>query len=345
MKPPPFQYHDPKTIAEVIAILHSNPNSKLLAGGQSLMPMLNMRYVQPDHVIDLNKIKALSYIREEKDAIHIGAMTRQFELEFSPLIRERLPLMHEALLAVGHRQTRNRRHYWRQYTRRRLIPAAELPAVALAYDAIIEVNGKDGPRELPMARFPASYMTPAIESDEIVTGLRLAPWPRGHGSTFTEFSRRHGDFALASVGVLLNLDRDEIRHASITVGGLSHGPVRVTEAENTLTTAPPSDALFLRAAAACGAFQATADVHGSAIANNWRGPWHTARYQPLMWRNDVPFGTTDMSGTRQISVTVNGVVHRKVVDTRQTLGDFLRHELGLRGTHSGCERGGVPARF
>ncbi len=120
-------------------------------------------------------------------------------------------------------------------------------------------------REIPMAKFPASYMTPAIESDEMVTGLRLAPWPRGHGSAFAEFSRRHGDFALASVGVLLNLGRDEIRHASITVGGLSHAPVRVTEAESALTAAPPSDALFLRAAAACGAFQATADVHGSAF--------------------------------------------------------------------------------
>jgi len=98
----------------------------------------------------------------------------------------------------------------------------------LAHDAIIEIIGKDGLREIPMAKFPASYMTPAIESDEMVTGLRLAPWPRGHGSAFAEFSRRHGDFALASVGVLLNLDRDEIRHASITVGGLSHGPVRVT---------------------------------------------------------------------------------------------------------------------
>ena len=263
MKPPPFQYHDPTTVAEAIAILQSNPNAKLLAGGQSLMPMLNMRYVQPDHVIDLNKIKALSYIREEKDVIHIGAMTRQFELESSSLIRERLPLMHEALLAVGHRQTRNRGTIGGSLCH--LDPAAELPSVALAHDAIIEIIGKDGLREIPMAKFPASYMTPAIESDEMVTGLRLAPWPRGHGSAFAEFSRRHGDFALASVGVLLNLGRDEIRHASITVGGLSHAPVRVTEAESALTAAPPSDALFLRAAAACGAFQATADVHGSAF--------------------------------------------------------------------------------
>ena len=198
------------------------------------MPMLNMRYVQPEHVIDLNKIEALSYIREDKDVIRIGAMTRQRELEFSPLIRERLPLMHEALLAVGHRQTRNRGTIGGSLCH--LDPAAELPAVAMAYDAIVEVSGQGGAREIPMAEFLAFYMTPAIEPGEIVTGLRLAPWPKGHGSAFLEFSRRHGDFALASVGVLLDLDGDVIRRASITVGGLSHGPVRVAVTESMLNT-------------------------------------------------------------------------------------------------------------
>src|SRR6185312_7262405 len=102
----------------------------------------------------------LSYIREEKDVIHIGAMTRQFELESSSLIRERLPLMHEALLAVGHRQTRNRGTIGGSLCH--LDPAAELPAVALAYDAVVEIAGKDGKREIPMADFAAYYMAPAI---------------------------------------------------------------------------------------------------------------------------------------------------------------------------------------
>src|SRR3989442_9817682 len=113
MKPPPFSYHDPKTVAEVVGLLSTLENAKLLAGGQSLMPMLNFRFVQPDHIIDLNRVDGLSYIREAQDssgqgALEIGAMTRQRDLEFSDVVRARWPIMHEALLQVGHRQTRNR---------------------------------------------------------------------------------------------------------------------------------------------------------------------------------------------------------------------------------------------
>jgi aerobic carbon-monoxide dehydrogenase medium subunit len=262
MKPAPFQYHDPKSVAEALALLQANANAKLLAGGQSLMPMLNMRFVQPDHVIDLNKIEDLSYIREEQDVIRIGAMTRQCDLEFSPLVRERLPLMHEALLSVGHRQTRNRGTIGGSLCH--LDPAAELPAVAMAYDATIEARGKDGARDIPMAEFPAFYMTPAIAPDEIVIGLRIAPWPARHGSAFLEFARRQGDFAIASVGVLIELSGDAICRASITVGGLSHGPVRVVEAEAALTSALPGDETFRKAAAACGSVEATSDIHASA---------------------------------------------------------------------------------
>lgn len=262
MKPPPFQYHDPSTIAEALDLLGSKDNAKLLAGGQSLMPMLNMRFVQPDHLIDLNKIAELSYIRAGDNLIHIGAMTRQRDLEFSALIRAGCPLMHEALTNVGHRQTRNRGTIGGSLCH--LDPAAELPAVAAAYDATIEVRGEGGSRDVPMAEFPAFFMTPAIEPDEIVTGLRFVPWPDGHGSAFIEFSRRQGDFALASVAVLLDVDGDIIRRASITVGGLSHGPKRVTEAEQILRQGNPTEDTFRTAANACGAFEATSDIHGSA---------------------------------------------------------------------------------
>ena len=108
MKPPPFSYHDPRTIADTVGLLGSLENAKLLAGGQSLMPMLNMRYVLPDHVIDLNLVEGLSYIREADGALEIGAMTRQREIEFSDVIKARCPLMQEAVLYIGHRQTRNR---------------------------------------------------------------------------------------------------------------------------------------------------------------------------------------------------------------------------------------------
>src|SRR5262245_4174654 len=107
MKPPPFSYHDPRTVADALALLGETGNAKLLAGGQSLMPMLNMRYVQPDHVIDLNGIEELAYVREAGNALEIGAMTRQRAIEFSEVVARRCPLMHEAIVQVGHRQTRN----------------------------------------------------------------------------------------------------------------------------------------------------------------------------------------------------------------------------------------------
>src|ERR1700691_3839527 len=102
MKPPPFSYHDPRTAADAVALLSSLDNAKLLAGGQSLMPMLNMRYVLPDHVIDLNRVDGLSYIRERDGGLEIGAMTRQRDIEFSDPVRQRCPLMHEAVRQIGH---------------------------------------------------------------------------------------------------------------------------------------------------------------------------------------------------------------------------------------------------
>src|SRR3954469_875435 len=161
MKPPPFQYHDPKTLAEAVALLGSLDNAKLLAGGQSLMPMLNFRYVQPDHIIDINRVDGLSYIRETEGALAFGAMTRQRELEFSDLVRARLPIMHEALQQVGHRQTRNRGTIGGSLCH--LDPSAELVSLATGYDATVTVVGPNGQRELAFAEFPVAYMTPSIE--------------------------------------------------------------------------------------------------------------------------------------------------------------------------------------
>src|SRR6204780_3001664 len=146
MKPPPFSYHDPCTAADVVGLLGSLENAKLLAGGQSLMPMLNMRFVLPDHVIDLNRVDGLSTIRENGGAIEIGAMTRQRDIEYSDLVRERCPLMHEAISQVGHRQTRNRGTLGGSLCH--LDPSAELVSVAAAVDAKVTVAGKDGTRSI-----------------------------------------------------------------------------------------------------------------------------------------------------------------------------------------------------
>ncbi|MGE3936608.1 MAG: xanthine dehydrogenase family protein subunit M [Rhodospirillaceae bacterium] len=263
MKPPPFTYHDPRTVADTVGLLASKENAKLLAGGQSLMPMLNMRFVQPDHVIDINKIEGLSYVREDGGRIAIGAMTRQRDLEYSPVIEKNLPVMREALLNVGHRQTRNRGTIGGSLSH--LDPAAELPLVSAALDATVHVESKRGKRDIAMADFPAGYMSPAIELDEMVTGLTYAPWPDGHGYGFIEFSRRHGDFAIVAAAVLLDVQPGgKIARASVTVGGVGPSPVRCTDAERALAGQAGGEDAFRAAAETCRKIDAMEDVYAPA---------------------------------------------------------------------------------
>jgi aerobic carbon-monoxide dehydrogenase medium subunit len=233
MKPPPFSYHDPRTVADTVSLLGSLENAKLLAGGQSLMPMLNMRYVLPDNIIDINWVDGLSYIREQNGALEIGAMTRQRDIEFSDAVRERCPLMHEAVRQIGHRQTRNRGTLGGSLCH--LDPSAELVTLAAALDAKVSVAGRNGTRSIDFAAFPVAYMTPAIELDEMVTGATFPCWPRGHGYAFVEFARRHGDFAIVSTAVLIEEDSNgKVTRASVTLGGMGPAPVRASEVERAL---------------------------------------------------------------------------------------------------------------
>jgi carbon-monoxide dehydrogenase medium subunit len=263
MKPPPFHYHDPRTVSDAVGLLSRLENPKLLAGGQSLMPMLNMRYVLPDNVIDLNKIEALAYLREENGALVAGAMTRQRELEFSDAVAKRFPLIREAILNVGHRQTRNRGTVGGSLCH--LDPSAEIPTVALALDAVVTVAGPKGNREIAMADFPAAYMTPAIEPDELVIGVRFPSWPAGHGYGFVEFARRHGDFAIASAAVLLEEDANgKITRASLTLGGVAVVPQRMREVEKALVGQTASEDVFRAACEECRKVEAIEDVHAPA---------------------------------------------------------------------------------
>jgi carbon-monoxide dehydrogenase medium subunit len=263
MKPPPFRYHDPKTVSETVGLLASLENAKLLAGGQSLMPMLNFRFVLPDHIIDLNRVDGLSYIRDAQGVLEIGAMTRQRDLEFSEAVRARWPIVHEALLQVGHRQTRNRGTIGGSLCH--LDPAAELVSLAMGYDATVTVAGPDGEREVPFAEFPVAYMTPAIEANELVVGVRFPQWAPKHGYAFVEFSRRHGDFAITSAAVLLEGDASgKITRASVTIGGMGTVPKRALELEQALVGRVPAGTLFREACESCRKLEAIDDVHAPA---------------------------------------------------------------------------------
>ncbi|PPR09873.1 MAG: 6-hydroxypseudooxynicotine dehydrogenase complex subunit alpha [Alphaproteobacteria bacterium MarineAlpha11_Bin1] len=263
MKPPPFNYHDPRSIDDAVALLSEKDNAKVLAGGQSLMPMLNMRFVLPDDVIDINKIEELSFIRDDGDALVFGGTTRQRNIEFSDLVEQKIPLMKEAILNVGHRQTRNRGTFGGSLSH--LDPSAELPTVSIAQDAIVTVRKKGGDRTIPMADFSIGYMTPSFDLDEMVTDIRVPVWPQGHGYAFVEFARRHGDYAITSSAVLLDVSEGgTISRASVTVGGVGPAPLRVISVEDGLVGQVGSKELFTEIAEKCREIDAMEDVYAPA---------------------------------------------------------------------------------
>ncbi len=261
MKPSPFIYHNPRDLDAALDLIATRENAKLLAGGQSLMPMLNMRFVIAEDVIDLNQVPGLDGIEESNTHILIGAMTRQRDIEASEILARRCPLLIEAVQLIGHRQTRN----WGTIggSLCHLDPAAELPVAAQALNATIHIQSQRGKRTLKMSEFPAFYMTPAIEQDEIVTAVEFEPWQSGHGWGFTEFARRVGDFAVVSAAALLELDGlGVISRASVVIGGVGSGPVQCVEAEDVLLGSN-GNAMFERASQACAEVETSDDVHAS----------------------------------------------------------------------------------
>jgi aerobic carbon-monoxide dehydrogenase medium subunit len=243
MKAPPFHYHAPRSLQEALDLLRRLDNARVLGGGQSLMPMLNLRVAMPDHLVDLGRIPELAGIIEGEGIISIGAMSTQRSIERSRLIRQRCPLLGQAIDHVGHQQTRNRGTIGGSLCH--LDPSAELPVVALALDAELTIAGSTGTRMLPFREFPAGYLTVALESDEILTRIDVPKIVPGSGSAFLEFSRRPADFAIVSVAVQLSVDPGgRLTRAAIAVGGIDYSPMRLVEAENAITGHYPTRDLF-----------------------------------------------------------------------------------------------------
>ena len=264
MKPAPFIYHDPRTVREAVGMLASLDNARVLAGGQSLMPMMNFRYVMPDHLIDINKIGELAYLRFEDAALHIGAMTRQREVEFSAEIGTRCPLLHEALAYIGHRQTRNRGTIGGSLCH--LDPSAELVNVTALLGGTLHAASQRGTRDIAFAEFAAAYMTTSLAPDELLAGVTLPLPDRRHGYAFVEFARRHGDFAIVACSALLGLDRNgDIKEAALAISGLGHAPVRPAAIERALVGQKPGGAAFKAAGAEAAKFEATADAYVTSV--------------------------------------------------------------------------------
>jgi CO/xanthine dehydrogenase FAD-binding subunit len=264
MKPAQFEYDDPQTEDEALELLARHGDEcKVIAGGQSLVPLMNFRLARPARLIDINRIDSLSYIKREAGRLVIGAMARHTHVEHSEAVAQGWPLLTEAIGWVGHAQIRNRGTIGGSVAH--ADPAAELPAAFAALDASFQVRSKRGSRTVGWAEFFVSEFTTRLAPDELVTAVEVpAPEP-GSGSAFVEYARRHGDFALGGAAVTVKLGRDG-RCARATIALLSAGPapVRAEAAEQQLRGATLDDASTRAAAAtAVKGLRPTTDLHGS----------------------------------------------------------------------------------
>ena len=264
MKSADFNYHRPREVSEALTLLKEvGADGKILAGGQSLMPMMNFRLAEPAHLVDINFIDGLDYIRGENGALKIGCLARQTNVLRDPLVRQRCPLLAAALAHVGYEQTRNRGTLCGSLAH--ADPAAELPAVLLALDGSVTVGNATGTRQVSARDLFQSYLTTALGSDEMVLEASLPEQPRNSGSAFVEFARRFGDFAIVGVAASLTLTEDQITDACIALTGVSDKPWRERQLEETLLGQQASVDLFIRAAgrfAEC--IDPGSDIHASA---------------------------------------------------------------------------------
>ena len=264
MKPPVFEYTAVRSVDEAVAELRQHGDrAKLLAGGQSLVPLLNMRLTAPERLIDLNRVGELAYIRARDGGLAIGAMTRQRAVERSPLAATHVPLMHDALPWVGHFQIRNRGTVGGSLSH--ADPAAELPAVAVCLDARFTARGPAGERTLTAGDFFRTQLTTALEPTELLTEVWFPSTPPGSGSAWLEVARRHGDYALVGVGAVLTLKNDRIAGARLALTSVGDRPVRASEAEARLAGEPVTPAVLAEAVEAVRrAIYPGSDIHATA---------------------------------------------------------------------------------
>ncbi|MBH5399022.1 xanthine dehydrogenase family protein subunit M [Bradyrhizobium sp. CNPSo 4010] len=236
MKPTKFDYVSPSTVEAVIeALVASNGDGKLLAGGQSLLPLLNFRMARPSVLIDLNRIEGLSYIKDRGDRIAIGALTRHRDIELSPLIASKLPVMSAAMRHVAHLAIRNRGTIGGSLSH--ADPAAELPMLAVFYDATVLIRGPHGLRMVAAEEFFVDALTSCLKPDEIVVEVEFPVLDHG-GWAFEEIARRFGDFALASIALSVRRTGGGLEGARIAVMGVADTPVRLKQAERELVALP-----------------------------------------------------------------------------------------------------------
>jgi aerobic carbon-monoxide dehydrogenase medium subunit len=263
MKLPQVGYEAPKTVSQAVELLAEHlDEASVLAGGQSLIPLMALRLARPAVLIDINGVAELSGVSAADGWVAIGAMTREYAAEESETVADAMPLLAAALPLIGHEAIRSRGTIGGSLAH--ADPAAELPAVARALDAEFVVRSQSGERVVPAAEWFQGYLTTSRRPDELLVEVRFPAAARGTGVSFTEVARRHGDFAIVGLAASLTLSGGAISDARLAFAGLSDVPVRAADAEGLLVGERPSAELFDAAARrATGDIDPPADLHGS----------------------------------------------------------------------------------
>ena len=237
MKAAPFEYSRPVDVAEACALLAAEDNARVIAGGQTLVPMMAMRLARPTRLVDVAHIPDLAFIRDDGDALTIGAATKQCAAEHSPLLRDRLPLVARAIPWIGHTATRARGTVGGSIAH--ADPAAELPLIALTLDATLSYRGADDLGDIPAAEFFIGPTLTTLPAGALLTSVRFPVWSGRVGTAFHEVNARRSDFAFAAAAVQIELAADgTCARIALGIGGVSDIPVRLDEAEEALIDTP-----------------------------------------------------------------------------------------------------------
>ena len=265
MKPPRFEYAAPEKLDEAVALLSQHGDrAKILAGGQSLVPLLNFRLARPEMLVDVNRVTELAYVRPVQSSVAIGALTRQHTLERAEVIRTKLPIVAEACRLIGHLPIRHRGTVGGSLAH--ADPASELPAVMVALEAEMTVTRRGGRRTIPAEQFFTGMLTTALAPDELLTEIRVPGLPPRTGGAFIEIARRAGDFALVGIAALVTLDdAGRVSRARLALCGAGPTPIRAREAERVLVgERPDGRALDEAVDRLTAATDPPSDIHASA---------------------------------------------------------------------------------
>ena len=262
MIPPSFDYHSPRSIAEALSLLSSlGSDAKLLAGGHSLLPMMKLRFAQPAHLIDLNRIAELRGIREEGGSLVIGAMTTEAELLASPAVRNKMPLLAEGVASIADPQVRYKGTIGGDISH--ADPGNDHPALMMALDASFVLTGPKGPRTVKGDGYFLGLYSTQLAADEILTQIRIPIPAAGSGWSYQKLKRKSGDFATAATAVLLQMQGANVARAAVALTNAGATAMRARAAESALVGKPINEATLADAARlAMSICEPTADQRG-----------------------------------------------------------------------------------